>query len=292
MKIAEMRGVPIFIHWSLPAGGLVISVWAGFDLREAAYYCLAYTMLVAAHELGHVVAARSSGLKVIDVEISGVGGLCHVQRPRRLREAYLVYSGGVLAQLVLLALTLSYLAAYGQPTSVFGRCMVATFTLFNVLVLIMNLIPRKSPGRLASDGHVLFELWTTNGREILASEDVTVVFPPDTSLLSVDGFLPEGFATGLEILNDRTTPMDFVIDVLTKNLEQEREQAVKTMLAIHRTGGLLLALPSYERAEAIAQAITREARERGHPLVCRAVRRQQNDAQPPAAADAPQAARR
>jgi ATP-dependent Clp protease adaptor protein ClpS len=158
--------------------------------------------------------------------------------------------------------------------------MVATFTLFNVLMLIINLIPSKSPGGLASDGHILFKLWTTNGREILASEDVTVVFPPDTSLLSVDGFMPEGFATGLEILNDRTTPMDFVIAVLTKNLEQEREQAVKTMLAIHRTGGLLLALPSYERAEAIAQAITNEARERGHPLVCRAVRRQQNDVQP------------
>lgn len=36
-------------------------------------------------------------------------------------------------------------------------------------------------------------------------------FAPETRRLDIDGFAPAGFAGGVEILNDRSTPMDVVV---------------------------------------------------------------------------------
>jgi hypothetical protein len=41
-----------------------------------------------------------------------------------------------------------------------------------------------------------------------------VVFPPETDLLSIAELVPSGFVHGFEILNDNTTPMQFVVDAL------------------------------------------------------------------------------
>ena len=38
LKIGTIQGVPVFIHWSFPAGGFLVSFWVGFDLEAAAYY--------------------------------------------------------------------------------------------------------------------------------------------------------------------------------------------------------------------------------------------------------------
>jgi ATP-dependent Clp protease adapter protein ClpS len=104
-----------------------------------------------------------------------------------------------------------------------------------------------------------------------ASAAVSPVFPPDTCLLSLDGFVPDGFVTGIEILNDSTTPMEFVAGVLMKHFEYSREHAMTVMLEIHERGGLLIPLPSSERAALVATLIGSEAREHSHALVCRAV---------------------
>ena len=46
---------------------------------------------------------------------------------------------------------------------------------------------------------------------------------------------------------------------------------MRIMLAIHNQGGALIALPSQERVVEVAAAITAEAKQHGHVLVCRAV---------------------
>ena len=105
-----------------------------------------------------------------------------------------------------------------------------------------------------------------------ASHAASPLFPPETRLLTIDGLLPPGFTTGIEMLNDDTTPMEFVIEMLQKHLKLEREAAVAAMLGVHTRGGLLLPVEDHERAEQIARAIATESRERGHQLICRAVR--------------------
>ena len=95
------------------------------------------------------------------------------------------------------------------------------------------------------------------------------VLPPDTSLVSNPDFVPPGFTHGIEILNDNTTPMEFVVAILSAHLGLSPEDSKDTMLAIHTRGGALIPTPSLADAQRIAAQITAEATKLGHPLICR-----------------------
>jgi|SRR5580658_11036706 ATP-dependent Clp protease adapter protein ClpS len=116
----------------------------------------------------------------------------------------------------------------------------------------------------------------TNGNlmvRILDLDDAPAphVLPPDASLTAIAWFLPPGFTQGIEILNDDTTPMEFVVAVLSAHLGLSREDSTHTMLAIHERGGALIPTPSLAEAERIAAQITAEAAKANHPLICRAI---------------------
>jgi ATP-dependent Clp protease adaptor protein ClpS len=100
----------------------------------------------------------------------------------------------------------------------------------------------------------------------------SIILPPETSLLTLPDFTPQGFNFGVEVLNDNATPMEFVVSMLTSHLGLGRQEAVRVMLEIHTRGGALLATPTEAAAAAAAEAITREASSGSYPLVCRAVR--------------------
>lgn len=81
-KLATVRGIVLNVHWSFPTGGLLVSILGRSDPSAWIYYCLAYSVLVLIHEVGHVVAARMFGLKVFAVDITAMGGICRFERPR------------------------------------------------------------------------------------------------------------------------------------------------------------------------------------------------------------------
>ena len=98
------------------------------------------------------------------------------------------------------------------------------------------------------------------------------VLPPDTSLVSNPDFVPPGFTHGIEILNDNTTPMEFVVTILSAHLGLGPGDSKDTMLAIHTRGGALIPTPSLADAQRIAAQITAEAAKLGYPLICRSTR--------------------
>ena len=97
------------------------------------------------------------------------------------------------------------------------------------------------------------------------------VFPSGTSLLAFPEFVPSGFSQGVEILNDDTTPMQFVTSVLSSCLHLSSADAERAMIDIHVSGGALLPTPSLAEAQRVAGEITAEAAKHGYPLACRAV---------------------
>jgi ATP-dependent Clp protease adapter protein ClpS len=116
----------------------------------------------------------------------------------------------------------------------------------------------------------------TNGQlmvRVFDCGDATLsrVIPPGTSLTTIPEFVPPGFIQGLEILNDDSTPMEFVVGVLSSHLGLSREDSVATMLAIHERGGALIATQSSGEAQKIAEKVTVQAGLSGYPLICRAV---------------------
>lgn len=273
VTLLSVRGVPVFVHWSFPAGGLVISWFVGFG-EETVWFCLAFVLLIAIHELGHALAAAALRLEVLAVEISGAGGLCWTHNPRHPRDVFILYSAGLMAQALLLVLTVAHVGLFGPPESVVGHCFLLTFTTVNAIVFAINLLPGVMSNGLPNDGHVLWKLYLHVNKghpHPLIPELETRLFAPETSLLDIDELVPDGFSAGVEVLNDETTPMEFVVEALEKHLALPHDDAVELMLEIHAKGGALVPLATYEQAEAVARGITSDARERSHVLVCRPV---------------------
>jgi ATP-dependent Clp protease adapter protein ClpS len=226
-----------------------------------------------------VTNARAlSDEQTIRVEISGAGGLCRIERPHRVWHSVFVYTAGLLAQVVAFSITLAYVEAFGSPASPFAGAIVFTFTFFNVVLFAINLIPHRSArSGLATDGWVLWRLFLHVFREhphphpplVATSADQSPIFPRETRLLKRPGFRPPGFVHGIEVLNDGTTPMEFVVTALMTHLGLTRDQAIVKMLDIHNTGGMLIALSSEKEAQRIADAVSAEAQACGHSFVCR-----------------------
>ena len=68
------------------------------------------------------------------------------------------------------------------------------------------------------------------------------------------------------LLNDDSTPMEFVIAVLMEIFRHTSDSARDIMLQVHETGSGVAGVYSFEIAEAKAVEATNLARTNGHPL--------------------------
>jgi ATP-dependent Clp protease adapter protein ClpS len=136
----------------------------------------------------------------------------------------------------------------------------------------MGIIPVRTGGH--TNGNLMFRIFDLDDVDATRAEwrsslPASPVLPLDTSLVENPDFVPPGFTQGIEILNDNTTPMNFVVAILSAHLGLRPEDAKDTMLAIHTRGGALIPTSSLADAQRIAAQITAEAAESGYPLVCR-----------------------
>jgi len=68
------------------------------------------------------------------------------------------------------------------------------------------------------------------------------------------------------LLNDDTTPMDFVVGILTDIFKHTQETAKGITIEVHNTGSGIAGVYSFEIAEAKAVESTQLARSNGFPL--------------------------
>lgn len=68
--------------------------------------------------------------------------------------------------------------------------------------------------------------------------------------------------------NDDYTPMDFVIDVLTRFFNMQYEKASEIMLQVHYEGMAVCGVFTAEVAETKVQQVSIYAKEHEHPLLC------------------------
>jgi ATP-dependent Clp protease adaptor protein ClpS len=68
------------------------------------------------------------------------------------------------------------------------------------------------------------------------------------------------------VLNDDSTPMDFVISILVEIFKHNPDSAKEIMIQVHETGSGIAGLYSFEIAEAKAVEATQQARTNGYPL--------------------------
>jgi ATP-dependent Clp protease adaptor protein ClpS len=70
------------------------------------------------------------------------------------------------------------------------------------------------------------------------------------------------------MLNDDYTPMEFVVHVLERFFNKNREDATQIMLHVHRRGVGLCGVYTYEVAETKVTQVMDFARQHQHPLQC------------------------
>jgi ATP-dependent Clp protease adaptor protein ClpS len=68
------------------------------------------------------------------------------------------------------------------------------------------------------------------------------------------------------LLNDDTTPMEFVISLLTDIFRHNPDSAQHVTMEIHQTGSGVAGIYSFEIAEAKAVDATNQARQKSYPL--------------------------
>jgi hypothetical protein len=130
-------GVPLDVHWSAP---LVAFVCGGFSLAPLRWGGVLGLLL--AHELGHAIAVKAVGARVIGIELAGLGGRCtwsgHVSPLGRSTIAF----AGVWAQLLLLVGELIAETLYGARWSASTRMdLGGIFVLYNFAMVMVNLLP-------------------------------------------------------------------------------------------------------------------------------------------------------
>ena len=70
------------------------------------------------------------------------------------------------------------------------------------------------------------------------------------------------------MLNDDYTPMEFVVHVLERFFQKNRDEATRIMLHVHRRGVGVCGVYTYEVAETKVTQVMDLARQNQHPLQC------------------------
>lgn len=68
--------------------------------------------------------------------------------------------------------------------------------------------------------------------------------------------------------NDDYTPMDFVVEVLTKFFSMDLERANHVMFRVHKEGKAVVGTYSSEIAETKVAQVNQYSRDNEHPLLC------------------------
>jgi stage IV sporulation protein FB len=135
------RGVPILVHWSVPALCLFV-LGAGISrILTAATVIASYLAMLLIHEFGHQIVAQRLGYRVEAIRIDPIHGSCHFEAPRsRLHDALIAW-GGPLAQFIVAAPLAAYVILHGPSRIEPVDAILATLGFFAPIVAILNLIP-------------------------------------------------------------------------------------------------------------------------------------------------------
>jgi len=130
--ILRVKGVPLRAHWSF----LVPFVLA----LGAPTASLCWLVIVVGHELGHALLVRRFRGDVLGIDVWLLGGFCRWRGETTKLERSLIAWGGVLVQLVMLAVA-ELAVAFGPPGGALASEASAMFIGYNGLIIGLNLLP-------------------------------------------------------------------------------------------------------------------------------------------------------
>ena len=136
LSIGRWKGAPIRLHWTVPVGAVVFG-----RLEFVPGFWLGFVLLVLIHELGHAQVVASCRKRILSIDVHGLGGWCRWDGDATPIQRALIAWGGVWAQMILLAVTLTVAAVLGPPSDAFSAQLHHAFVSANLWVMAINLLP-------------------------------------------------------------------------------------------------------------------------------------------------------
>lgn len=142
-RLTKWRGVPIVLHWTVLLGLPWLFLRQRNPLDVPAAF-LAFLFLMLCHELGHAAVAKWRRVRVLEIRLYFIHGLCRHEEPDRETDAVWIAWGGVAAQGVVLVLAFGLkellmwraYPVYQDLASIFRLLIKA-----NLLIMLFNLTP-------------------------------------------------------------------------------------------------------------------------------------------------------
>jgi len=143
LSLGKWKRIPVSLHWT-------IFLWLPWyyiqqkDLLGMMSSFVAFVALLAAHEFGHAIAAKSRRVKVYAIKLYVMHGQCEHEEPYYEKHDVFIAWGGVLAQLAILivALACERLLVFLPPLAYeIVQPIFFTFINVNIVIMAINLIP-------------------------------------------------------------------------------------------------------------------------------------------------------
>lgn len=142
MPLGRLRGIPLTLHWTLPA--LVVGLALHDLLRFSSHAALVqlgigliWGLSVLVHELGHALVAHRLGYRTQSIELHAFGGVAQVAGWMSPRHDVAVSLSGPIANFGLYVL----LSLVARELSGTARLVVAGGASFNLMLGLFNLLP-------------------------------------------------------------------------------------------------------------------------------------------------------
>jgi Zn-dependent protease len=158
LRVARLRGVPVFVHWSVPVLAAVALLGSGRKLPSAIVAILAYLGMLLIHETGHRLVATRRGYTVYAIEVYPIHAVTRTEAARSELDRSLIAWGGVVAQFIAAAPLTACIIVLGYSRFDEVNAALAVLGFMSPGIALLNLIPMR-PLDGAAAWHLFPLLW-------------------------------------------------------------------------------------------------------------------------------------
>jgi Zn-dependent protease len=151
-RVAQVRGVDVYVHWSIFAIGALILLRSARKPLTTVIGLAAYLSLLIIHESGHLIMARRRGYQAYSIAFYPIFGLARFERPDSRVDRALIAWGGVLAQAIVGIPLALYAALVGYTPFAALNAVLVILGGYSLCAAAFNLLPvRPLDGSVAWD---------------------------------------------------------------------------------------------------------------------------------------------
>ena len=140
-KIMRIRGVDVYVHWTVFLIALLMLLNAGRKPLMTLAGIVSFLGLLLLHESGHMIAAQRLRTHVREIRLYPIFGLCCFDPPWSRFDHCVIAWGGVLAQAVVALPLVLWTAFFGYSRFESINAVLAILGGYSVVVAAFNLLP-------------------------------------------------------------------------------------------------------------------------------------------------------